>query len=327
MAARAREAERLLRDVIAAGAGQPANRQTAESKSRLGGALVAVAVADPDLDGRVRLAKFTEAEPLLLEDNQRKDALIRLVRLYEAWDKLARNSGKRLRRLRSGKRSWPNWMRPRDSGRQLRATAGSPFSNSRFAASSWPLFAGDYALMNNGRSDGTDRRTKHNSGGPFAPAKEMLTTMKTRTILAIVMVIIAIHVCVQGNTAGQPVAAAPTAPRQANVSGVRLMRVANLFAGTYCGSLGFLYAGSITISNSGRVSGFFDAGHHFEASLELKGKITSDGVMHLRVVDSYSDGGFSETERYSFELTVALDESRNLAGTWDGTPFVWAPCQ
>lgn len=131
----------------------------------------------------------------------------------------------------------------------------------------------------------------------------------------------------QASTAGQPSAAPRIEPQPGSDQGVALVRVANPFAGTYCGSLGFLYWGSITISDSGRVSGFFDAGHHLVASLELKGRITAEGVMRLRVVDFFSDGGFSATERYSVMLTVALDESGNLVGTWVTTPFVWSPCQ
>lgn len=131
----------------------------------------------------------------------------------------------------------------------------------------------------------------------------------------------------QASTAGQPSAASRIEPQQGSDQGVALMRVANPFAGTYCGSLGFSYVGSITISDSGRVSGFFDGGHDFVASLELKGRITAEGVMRLRVVDSFTDGGFSATERYSVTLSVALDESGNLVGTWVTTPFVWSPCQ
>jgi eukaryotic-like serine/threonine-protein kinase len=106
---RAREAERLLRAAMAASAGQPATRDIAETRSWLGGAMVTVAVADPELDRTARLDKFTEAEPLLLEghqglqenqsanDRQQRDALTRLVRLYEAWDELAPNTGRAAR--------------------------------------------------------------------------------------------------------------------------------------------------------------------------------------------------------------------------------------
>jgi len=100
-AERAREAERLLRDCLATRAKtlRPASSRLAETRSRLGGALVAIAVLDSTLTAEARLAQFTEAESLLLkahealrqhepaEPKYKRDALERLVRLYEAWDK------------------------------------------------------------------------------------------------------------------------------------------------------------------------------------------------------------------------------------------------
>jgi hypothetical protein len=97
---KAREAEKLLRECLALrlrGANS-SNWRTAEAKSRLGGALVSVAVADPALNAEVRVGKLAEAESLLLEGNERlqpssaenkykRDAVERLVRLYEAWGK------------------------------------------------------------------------------------------------------------------------------------------------------------------------------------------------------------------------------------------------
>jgi hypothetical protein len=68
-------------------------------KSRLGGALVSVAVTDPTLNAAAREAKLVEAETLLIEGGQRlqesksadrkykRDALERLTRLYDAWGK------------------------------------------------------------------------------------------------------------------------------------------------------------------------------------------------------------------------------------------------
>lgn len=99
--ARAREAERILRECLAIRLrGPSANHwRTGGVRSRLGGALLAVALTDPALNTENRLAKFTEAEPLLLEGNEalqqskdvgsiyQRDALIRLVRFYEAWEK------------------------------------------------------------------------------------------------------------------------------------------------------------------------------------------------------------------------------------------------
>lgn len=65
----------------------------------MGSALVSVAVTDPALTHQARVAIFAEAEPLLLEGHAamqqgegingryKRDCHIRLVRLYEAWDK------------------------------------------------------------------------------------------------------------------------------------------------------------------------------------------------------------------------------------------------
>ena len=108
IAGRAREAERLLRDCLASrmrGTNATIWR-TGDVRSRLGGALVSVAVTDAALSSEASLAKLTEAEALLLEGNEalqrsksadskyKHDALERLDRLYEAWDELASNTGK-----------------------------------------------------------------------------------------------------------------------------------------------------------------------------------------------------------------------------------------
>jgi tetratricopeptide (TPR) repeat protein len=96
---RAREAERLLREVLTVRLrDDTSSRRIGESKSRLGGALVSGAVTDPGLDAEGREAKLIEAELLLVEgcervqsaatdDKYKRDALHRLVRLYEAWNK------------------------------------------------------------------------------------------------------------------------------------------------------------------------------------------------------------------------------------------------
>ena len=99
---RAREAERLLRECLAwhlKGTNQT-HWRVGDVRSRLGGALVSVAVTDAAFDATGREAKLVEAEGLLLEGNQRlqerksiderkykRDALERLARLYEAWGK------------------------------------------------------------------------------------------------------------------------------------------------------------------------------------------------------------------------------------------------
>jgi serine/threonine protein kinase len=98
---RAREAERLLRECLAVRQrGTNARPWRVEDvKSRLGGALVSVAAIDPALDATSREAKLAEAERFLLEGHQRlqesqstakkykRDALERLVRVYDAWGK------------------------------------------------------------------------------------------------------------------------------------------------------------------------------------------------------------------------------------------------
>jgi serine/threonine protein kinase len=100
IAARAREAEELLRQclLIPWGGSDAESWRITERKGRLGSALVSVAVTDPALNAEARLAKLYEAEPLLLEvhgqlpqkgfePKYQRDARVRLVRLYEAWDK------------------------------------------------------------------------------------------------------------------------------------------------------------------------------------------------------------------------------------------------
>jgi hypothetical protein len=103
---RARESERLLRECFAMHSeGTNAGHwRTADVKSRLGAALVSVAVTDPSLAPPAREAILCEAETLLVEGHEgvekdksvekkyRRDGLERLMRLYEARgqsDKLA----------------------------------------------------------------------------------------------------------------------------------------------------------------------------------------------------------------------------------------------
>ena len=100
-AERAREAERLLRGCVAIRAKtlRPASSRLAETRSRLGNTLVAVAVLDSTLTAEARLALLTEAESLLLQSHEvlkqtetadpdvKRYVVKRFVRLYEAWDK------------------------------------------------------------------------------------------------------------------------------------------------------------------------------------------------------------------------------------------------
>jgi len=104
----AREAERVLRDCLTVRTRTLGTNSTrvADTRSLLGGALVAVGVTDSSLDTKSRLTRFEEAESLLLESlpvlqasrnagpAPRRETLDRLVRLYEAWDGLAPGSGK-----------------------------------------------------------------------------------------------------------------------------------------------------------------------------------------------------------------------------------------
>jgi hypothetical protein len=96
---RAREAEKLLREVLAVRLRDGASSwRIGDAKSRLGGALVSWAVTDRKLDAEGREAKLSEAEALLLDghgplqssstdEKYKRDAIQRLVRLYDAWNK------------------------------------------------------------------------------------------------------------------------------------------------------------------------------------------------------------------------------------------------
>jgi hypothetical protein len=126
---RAREAERLLRECLAfqlapkktnatvvvraSYSGKFEHRVSAtritdtepwrlgDTRSRLGGAVLSVAFTDPVLGADARESRLIEAETLLIEGNEalqqsssadrkyKRDALERLVRLYDAWDKPA----------------------------------------------------------------------------------------------------------------------------------------------------------------------------------------------------------------------------------------------
>jgi hypothetical protein len=88
-----------LREVLAARLRDGTNSwRIGDVKSRLGAALVSVAVTDPAINAHAREAKLREAESLLLEGHERlenasadakcnRDAFQRIVRLHEAWNK------------------------------------------------------------------------------------------------------------------------------------------------------------------------------------------------------------------------------------------------
>jgi hypothetical protein len=101
------EAERLLRDcmTIRSKATNSTPWRVAELKSCLGAAMVGAAISDPALSSDARLRKFSDAEPMLLEADHalqqsskpdatvKRDSIERLMRLYEAWDREAPNTG------------------------------------------------------------------------------------------------------------------------------------------------------------------------------------------------------------------------------------------
>jgi eukaryotic-like serine/threonine-protein kinase len=107
-AARAQEAERLLRECLTL---READTNTTDAirgdaRSRVGGAVLANALADPALEPQVRQTRFTQAETLLLgsddeiqksrssEQWTKRDSAERLLRLYLTWDKLDPNAAK-----------------------------------------------------------------------------------------------------------------------------------------------------------------------------------------------------------------------------------------
>ncbi|HWN96115.1 MAG TPA: tetratricopeptide repeat protein [Methylomirabilota bacterium] len=98
---RAREAEHLLRECLAFREGQTnsSRGRLGDTRSRLGGAVLAVAVTDGSLTPQGHLAKVADAESLLVRGQElmeqstsvarkyKRDGMERLVRLYEAWNK------------------------------------------------------------------------------------------------------------------------------------------------------------------------------------------------------------------------------------------------
>jgi tetratricopeptide (TPR) repeat protein len=102
----ARNAEELLREGLKIRKEQASDDdwQLAEIRSRLGGALLIATLADASLAPTTRDGRFGEAEALLLDAAERfrddpsvdpafkRDAIQRLVRLYEAWNSAVPNS-------------------------------------------------------------------------------------------------------------------------------------------------------------------------------------------------------------------------------------------
>jgi hypothetical protein len=102
------------------------------------------------------------------------------------------------------------------------------------------------------------------------------------------------------------------------------------FPGTYCGYWVSPNSGSMTISDSGDVSGYFSfLLPTFSESYSVSGRVTAAGVMRLKVVHTITvrDRGVrTSRERYSVTVNVTLDESGNLVAT-SGASFVLSPCQ
>lgn len=152
--------------------------------------------------------------------------------------------------------------------------------------------------------------------------------MKTRTILATWMMVSSMCASLQASTAGQPSALSRIEPQLETDQGVALVRAAtNPFAGRYCGSIG-LASGSITISDSGHVSGFFSyyGGRSGNETYKWQGSITAEGVMCVKVFYTYSEFGGTEKGHYSLTFTCALDESGNLVGASDVGALVLYSC-
>jgi hypothetical protein len=142
--------------------------------------------------------------------------------------------------------------------------------------------------------------------------RESTTAIAPRAMIAVWMSVIAILASAQQTTAAQP--SATPSP----------------FAGTYCGLLDSRNYGSMSIPDSGNVSGYFSYlfMNYFE-SFTLSGRVTSAGVMRLKVVHTIvvnDRGRRTFTERYSITVNVALDEGGNLVAT-SGASFVLSPCQ
>jgi serine/threonine protein kinase len=119
--ARAYEAERLMSEALSIRQSRTNATawKTSEWKSRLGSALLSIAVTDSDLSAEARERKFAEAETLLLHGNQgvqgspaaerksKADTLERLVRLYESWGKSERAAPFRIQLKEFGPLPYP----------------------------------------------------------------------------------------------------------------------------------------------------------------------------------------------------------------------------
>jgi hypothetical protein len=137
-------------------------------------------------------------------------------------------------------------------------------------------------------------------------------TMKSKTVLATGIVVITICANIPRTFAAKP----PATPSP--------------FAGTYCGYLVGQNYGSMSITDSGDVSGYFSYFFpNYSEFYQLSGRVTAAGVMRLKVVHSITvrdRRSGTRTERYSVTVNVALDANGNLVAT-SGASFVLSPCQ
>jgi hypothetical protein len=136
-------------------------------------------------------------------------------------------------------------------------------------------------------------------------------TMKSKAVLATAIMVIALCANAPRTYAAKP--SATPSP----------------FAGTYCGYLVGQNYGSLSISESGGVSGYFSFQFpSFSESYKLSGRVSTTGEMRLKVVHSITvrdRRSGTRTERYSVTVNVALDENGNLVAT-SGASFVLSPC-
>jgi tetratricopeptide (TPR) repeat protein len=103
----ARQAELLLRECLAArlNATNVTRAKLGDTKSRLGGALLSVAICTPQPGPELLASRLTESESLLLAGHELiqsdptavprsvRESLQRLIRLYEAWESTTPNAG------------------------------------------------------------------------------------------------------------------------------------------------------------------------------------------------------------------------------------------
>jgi hypothetical protein len=109
----ARQAELLLRECLAArmNATNVTRAKLGDTKSRLGGALLSVAICTPQSSPELLAARLTESESLLLAGHELmqsdptavprlvRECLQRLIRLYEAWESTTPNAGSRAKAI------------------------------------------------------------------------------------------------------------------------------------------------------------------------------------------------------------------------------------